>query len=437
MIPYQRAAFYTLGCKLNFAETSTLARALQEEGYARVSFDERADIYVINTCSVTENADKECKQVVKKALKQNPLALVVVTGCYAQLKPQEVANIAGVDLVLGANEKFDIASQVAQLQHKKAHAQVQVQAIKEARHFHASYSMGDRTRTFLKVQDGCDYFCAFCTIPLARGRSRSASIADTLEKAKIAIAEGAKEIVLTGVNLGDFGSGTDENFLQLIQALDVLAGDVRFRISSIEPNLLTDAVIDFVAGSQKFVPHFHVPLQSGSEKVLKDMRRRYTKDHYQTRIAKIKQLLPDACIGVDVIVGFPTETEADFLETHAFLSDLPISYLHVFTYSERDNTTAVRLGQTVDMAERKKRNHSLQMLSEKKKRLFYESMRQKRFTVLWEGEQDAETMQGFTENYLQVQAPFDAQKINTFEPVDLKFLDKENRFIVEPCQELL
>jgi threonylcarbamoyladenosine tRNA methylthiotransferase MtaB len=437
MIPYQRAAFYTLGCKLNFAETSTLARALQEEGYARVSFDERADIYVINTCSVTENADKECKQVVKKALKQNPLALVVVTGCYAQLKPQEVANIAGVDLVLGANEKFDIASQVAQLQHKKAHAQVQVQAIKEARHFHASYSMGDRTRTFLKVQDGCDYFCAFCTIPLARGRSRSASIADTLEKAKIAIAEGAKEIVLTGVNLGDFGSGTDENFLQLIQALDVLAGDVRFRISSIEPNLLTDAVIDFVAGSQKFVPHFHVPLQSGSEKVLKDMRRRYTKDHYQTRIAKIKQLLPDACIGVDVIVGFPTETEADFLETHAFLSDLPISYLHVFTYSERDNTTAVRLGQTVDMAERKKRNHSLQMLSEKKKRLFYESMRQKRFTVLWEGEQDAETMQGFTENYLQVQASFDAQKINTFEPVDLKFLDKENRFLVEPCQKLL
>ncbi len=437
MIPYQRAAFYTLGCKLNFAETSTLARALQEQGYARVSFDERADIYVINTCSVTENADKECKQVVKKALKQNPLALVVVTGCYAQLKPQEVANIAGVDLVLGANEKFDIALQVAQLQHKKAHAQVQVQAIKEARHFHASYSMGDRTRTFLKVQDGCDYFCAFCTIPLARGRSRSASIADTIQKAEIAIAEGSKEIVLTGVNLGDFGSGTDENFLQLIQALDVLAGDVRFRISSIEPNLLTDAVIEFVAGSQKFVPHFHVPLQSGSEKVLKDMRRRYAKDHYQTRIAKIKQLLPDACIGVDVIVGFPTETEADFLETHAFLSDLPISYLHVFTYSERDNTTAVRLGQTVDMAERKKRNHSLQMLSEKKKRLFYESMRQKRFTVLWEGEQDAETMQGFTENYLQVQAPFDADKINTFAQIDLKFLDKENRFIVEPCQELL
>ncbi len=415
-------AFYTLGCKLNFSETSTIARQLTKAGYQKVAFEEAADVYVINTCSVTDHADKKCRDMVRRALRKNPEAFVTVIGCYAQLKPQEIADIPGVDLVLGANEKFNILSYLndkEKLNGKGVHAC----EIKEVKEFVPAFSAGDRTRTFLKVQDGCDYFCAFCTIPLARGFSRSETIAKTLETAKEAIQTGVKEIVLTGVNLGDFGQTNEENFLSLAKALDELNGVERFRISSIEPNLLTDEIIQFVSTSQKFVPHFHIPLQSGSDKILKAMRRRYQKELYHNRVETIKSLMPDCCIGVDVIVGFPSETEEDFQETYTFLNELPISYLHVFTYSERENTTALRIPEVVPVSARQKRNQMLTILSEKKKRAFYESQLGKTFPVLFEQENDGGTMYGFTSNYVKVKLPYNPQLVNQVIPVSLDSID--------------
>ncbi|MFY8189448.1 MAG: tRNA (N(6)-L-threonylcarbamoyladenosine(37)-C(2))-methylthiotransferase MtaB, partial [Bacteroidia bacterium] len=376
-------AFYTLGCKLNFSETSTIGRSLREEGFQKVDFHEGADVYVINTCSVTDNADKKCKKIVKEALRHNPNAFVTVIGCYAQLKPQEIANIEGVDLVLGAAEKFNIVDYLGDTQ-KREIALVKEGKIKEVLDYHASYSIGDRTRTFLKVQDGCDYFCSFCTIPLARGASRSDTIANVVKQAEEIVAQGTKEIVLTGVNTGDFGSGTSENFYQLLQALDQVKGLERLRISSIEPNLLTDEIIEFVALQSKcLVPHFHIPLQAGSDQLLKSMRRKYDTALYTSRIEKIKKLMPHACIGVDVIIGYPAETDELFLETYNYLNQLDISYLHVFTYSERANTTAQKLPGKVPMKTRNERSKMLHILSDKKRRNFYESQLKNTFPVLW------------------------------------------------------
>ena len=415
-------AFYTLGCKLNFSETSTIARQLIKAGYEKVDFEKAADVYVINTCSVTEQADKKCRDIVRRALRKNPQAFVTIIGCYAQLKPHEIKAIPGVDLVLGANEKFNILSYLNDRESYQG-AGVHGCEIKEVKEFVPAFSAGDRTRTFLKVQDGCDYFCSFCTIPLARGFSRSESIAKTLEIAKEAIHTGVKEIVLTGVNLGDFGQSNNENFLALAAALDPLEGVERYRISSIEPNLLSDEIIQFVSSSQKFVPHFHIPLQSGSDKILKSMRRRYQKELYKSRVLCSKSLMPDCCIGVDVIVGFPGETEEDFLETYSFLNELPVSYLHVFTYSERENTTALRIAEVVPLAERQKRNKMLTILSEKKKRLFYESQLSKTHPVLFEQENDGVFMYGFTANYVKVKYPYNPQFVNKVLPVFLDSID--------------
>ena len=415
-------AFYTLGCKLNFSETSTIARQLIKAGYEKVDFEKAADVYIINTCSVTEQADKKCRDIVRRALRKNPQAFVTIIGCYAQLKPHEIKAIPGVDLVLGANEKFNILSYLNDRENYQG-AGVHGCEIKEVKEFVPAFSAGDRTRTFLKVQDGCDYFCSFCTIPLARGFSRSESIAKTLEIAKEAINTGVKEIVLTGVNLGDFGQSNNENFLALAAALDPLQGVERYRISSIEPNLLTDEIIQFVSSSQKFVPHFHIPLQSGSDKILKSMRRRYQKELYKSRVLYSKSLMPDCCIGVDVIVGFPGETEEDFLETYSFLNELPVSYLHVFTYSERENTTALRIAEVVPLAERQKRNKMLTILSEKKKRLFYESQLSKTHPVLFEQENDGVFMYGFTANYVKVKYPYNPQFVNKVLPVFLDSID--------------
>ncbi|MDP3929240.1 MAG: tRNA (N(6)-L-threonylcarbamoyladenosine(37)-C(2))-methylthiotransferase MtaB [Bacteroidota bacterium] len=405
-------AFYTLGCKLNFSETSTIGRSLREEGFQKVDFHEGADVYVINTCSVTDNADKKCKKIVKEALRHNPNAFVTVIGCYAQLKPQEIANIEGVDLVLGAAEKFNIVDYLGDTQ-KRDIALVKEGKIKEVLDYHASYSIGDRTRTFLKVQDGCDYFCSFCTIPLARGASRSDTIANVVKQAEEIVAQGTKEIVLTGVNTGDFGSGTSENFYQLLQALDQVKGLERLRISSIEPNLLTDEIIEFVALQSKcLVPHFHIPLQAGSDQLLKSMRRKYDTALYTSRIEKIKKLMPHACIGVDVIIGYPAETDELFLETYNYLNQLDISYLHVFTYSERANTTAQKLPGKVPMKTRNERSKMLHILSDKKRRHFYESQLKNTFPVLWEAENDADTMYGFTPNYVKVQTAYDPALVN-------------------------
>jgi len=405
-------AFYTLGCKLNFSETSTIGRSLREEGFQKVDFHEGADVYVINTCSVTDNADKKCKKIVKEALRHNPNAFVTVIGCYAQLKPQEIANIEGVDLVLGAAEKFNIVDYLGDTQ-KREIALVKEGKIKEVLDYHASYSIGDRTRTFLKVQDGCDYFCSFCTIPLARGASRSDTIANVVKQAEEIVAQGTKEIVLTGVNTGDFGSGTSENFYQLLQALDQVKGLERLRISSIEPNLLTDEIIEFVALQSKcLVPHFHIPLQAGSDQLLKSMRRKYDTALYTSRIEKIKKLMPHACIGVDVIIGYPAETDELFLETYNYLNQLDISYLHVFTYSERANTTAQKLPGKVPMKTRNERSKMLHILSDKKRRHFYESQLKNTFPVLWEAENDADTMYGFTPNYVKVQTAYDPALVN-------------------------
>ena len=435
MIGQQKVAFHTLGCKLNFAETSAIARSFADAGYGRVEIEEQPDVVVINTCSVTDQADKKCRHIVRKALNGNPNAFVAVIGCYAQLKPDEIAAIPGVDLVLGANEKFNLPDHVAQLEAKRPSGQVIAGHIKETKEFVPSYSTGDRTRTFLKVQDGCNYFCAFCTIPLARGRSRSASIQETLQQARNAIADGAKEIVLTGVNIGDFGTTNGETLLDLIQALDQLDGVERYRISSIEPNLLTDEIIQFVAGSKKFVPHFHIPLQSGDDEVLKAMRRRYLTDLYKARVETIRQAMPDACIGVDVIVGFPGETDAHFENTYSFLHELPVSYLHVFTYSERANTTALRIEEVVPMEIRQERNKRLRILSNKKRRAFYESQLGSTRKVLFEASEHEGIMHGFTENYVKVEQPFNAELINQVRYVRLERISPDGNVQIALAEE--
>lgn len=431
MNPYKTVAFHTLGCKLNFAETSTIARLFAEGGIAKVGMDDRPDIVVINTCSVTDHADKKCRNLVRRAKRINPDAYVAVVGCYAQLKPDEIAEIDGVDVVLGANEKFNILDHLDKRQNNgKAH--IENQHIKHAKTFVTSYSSNDRTRTFLKIQDGCDYFCSFCTIPLARGRSRNQSIEETLKTAREVAATGVKEVVLTGVNIGDFGQGGPETFLSLIQHLDTINGVERFRISSIEPNLLSDEIIDFVSNSRKFVPHFHIPLQSGSDAMLKSMRRRYDTALYRNRVNHIKRVMPSACIGVDVIVGYPGESEAAYLETVEFLKELDVSYFHVFTYSERTNTTAIRLEDVIPMHIRQQRNKQLTILSEKKKRVFYESQIGSSHNVLWESAESEGLMRGFTENYVQLQKPFDADWVNRIEQVTLSSIGRSGVFEAAP-----
>jgi len=407
-----RVSFYTLGCKLNFSETSTIARSFKEMGYEKVEFEDTPDVYVINTCSVTENADKKCKSLVSKALRVNPDAFVAIIGCYAQLKPKEIAAIPGVDLVLGASEKFNLPTYIEAFK-KNVETEIHACEIHDVDLFVPSYSKDDRTRTFFKVQDGCDYSCAFCTIPLARGKSRSETVEKTLEAARKIIAESSpSEIVLTGVNTGDFGRYNGESFFDLVKGLDQLEGVSRFRISSIEPNLLSDEIIAFCAESQKFVPHFHVPLQSGSNRILRLMRRRYQRELYTQRVESILHHMPEACIGVDVIVGFPGETKEDFLETYQYLNELPISYLHVFTYSERDNTHAITMDGVVDQKERAERSQMLRILSEKKKRAFYNHNIGKIYPVLWEAEKTAEEMYGFTSNYIKVRTAWNAELIN-------------------------
>ena len=427
MSAFQRtAAYHTLGCKLNFAETSTIARQLTDAGYDKVNFDEKANIYVINTCSVTENADRECKLHVKRAMKANPDGLVVIVGCYAQLKPEEISQIEGVDLVLGAKEKFNILSYLDDLEKSDNEGIVHSCEIEETDFFIGSYSIGDRTRAFLKVQDGCDYKCTYCTIPLARGISRSDTIDNVLKNATEIAAKDIKEIVLTGVNIGDYGKGEfgnkrhEHTFLDLISELDKVDGIERIRISSIEPNLLKDESIELVSKSRSFVPHFHIPLQSGCDDLLKKMKRRYLTKLYNDRVNKIREVMPDAAIGVDVIVGFPGETEEKFMETYNFLNELPITYLHVFTYSERENTEAAAMDGVVQIAERKKRNKMLRILSEKKKMAFYQTQLGKTLPVLWEHENKDGKMFGFTENYVRVQKDFDPAFVNQIEFLNLE-----------------
>lgn len=402
-------AFHTLGCKLNFSETSSLSRILENEGFQKRAFDDLADVYVINTCSVTDNADKECRQIVRRIQRKSPESLVVVTGCYAQLKPQEIAGIPGVDLVLGAAEKFNIAQHIREFA-KGDPARICSCDIDEVKDFHSSWSVNDRTRTFLKVQDGCDYNCSFCTIPQARGRSRSDSIAGVVANARQLAAEGVKEIVLTGVNLGDFGRGEDgrrrEDFFSLVQELERIEGIQRYRISSIEPNLLTNEIIEFVANSDRFMPHFHIPLQSGSNKILGLMRRRYRRELYAERVRLIKTLMPHGAIGVDVIVGFPGETDADFQETFDFLHELEVSYLHVFTYSERDNTHALTLGPVVPVHTRHERNKILRNLSYRKLQYFTQQFEGQTRKVLFESHEKNGMMEGYTDNYIRVTAPY-------------------------------
>ena len=430
MNQYQKVAFYTLGCKLNFSETSTIARQLADAGFAKVDFQESADIYILNTCSVTENADKKCKQLVKKALGFNPKAFIVIVGCYAQLKPEEIALINGVDLVLGAQEKFNITEYLENTD-KKEETHIENKSIKETKEFIPGYSIGDRTRTFMKIQDGCDYFCTFCTIPLARGKSRNASINKTLVEAKKIAQTNVKEVVLTGVNIGDFGQGGEENFYQLIQELDKVKGIERFRISSIEPNLLTEEIIEFVSKSDKFVPHFHIPMQSGSDFLLQSMRRKYDKALYQSRIEKIRELMPNCSIGVDVIVGFPGETDEIFEETYQFLVDLEVSYLHVFTYSERANTTAVKMKEVVPVPTRKERSKRLRILSEKKKKAFYLKNEQQTEEVLFEADHEHGMMNGFTSNYVKVKAPYNPLITNLVVPVKMTQVDRDGLMKIE------
>ena len=417
-----KAAFHTLGCKLNFSETSTLARQLTEAGYARVHLDDAPDVVVINTCSVTDHADAKCRNAVRRAMQSNPDAFVVVVGCYAQLKPKEIAQIEGVDLVLGAGEKFNLISHLESLQ-KSDEPRFIAGEIKEVRDFVPGFSSGDRTRTFLKVQDGCNYFCAFCTIPLARGRSRSASVAETLAEARKAVEAGAKEIVLTGVNIGDFGTSHGETLLDLVRSLDDLEGVERFRISSIEPNLLTDELIDFVGGSRRFQPHFHIPLQSGADDVLSAMRRRYRTNLYASRVQRIKTKMPEASIGVDVIVGFPGESDDHFMQTVDFIKSLEISYLHVFTYSERPNTTALRIEDVVPISKRKERNKTLRNLSLKAQRAHYEEFLGRTVPVLFEDAQEDGLRMGYTPNYIRVAAPANLVKGNDICQVTLDRID--------------
>jgi len=425
MNQYKKVAFYTLGCKLNFSETSTIGRSFQEAGYAKVDYDANPDIFVINTCSVTENADKKCKQLVKRAMKINPNGFVAIIGCFAQLKPESIASIPGVDIVLGANEKFNIVEHIESLE-KNAETIISNESIKETKDFVPAFSIGDRTRSFLKIQDGCDYFCTFCTIPLARGKSRNASISETIKQAEEIASTEIKEVVLTGVNIGDFGQGSNENFYELVKALDQVEGIDRFRISSIEPNLLSDEIIEFtLTKSKRFVPHFHIPLQSGSNKLLKAMRRKYERELFADRIRTIKKHRPDACIGVDVIVGFPGETDEDFMETVDFLKDLDVSYLHVFTYSERANTTAIKLGDPVPMNIRKERSKQLHVLSYKKKRAFYEENVGRKEIVLFENEDNDGYMYGFTSNYVKIKTPFNSELANTFSTINMDEIDRD------------
>ncbi len=426
----KKVAFYTLGCKLNFSETSTIARSFTEEGFNRVDFSENADIYVINTCSVTENADKRFKTIVKQAQKINPNAFVAAVGCYAQLKPQELADVNGVDLVLGATEKFKITDYLNDLS-KNDFGEVHSCEIEEADFYVGSYSIGDRTRAFLKVQDGCDYKCTYCTIPLARGISRSDALENVLKNAKEIAEQNIKEIVLTGVNIGDYGKGEfgnkthEHTFLDLVTQLDKVEGIERLRISSIEPNLLKNETIDLVSKSRAFVPHFHIPLQSGSNEILKKMKRRYLRELYVDRVSKIKEVMSNACIGVDVIVGFPGETDELFLETYNFLNELDISYLHVFTYSERDNTEASEMAGIVPMNVRNKRSKMLRGLSVKKRRAFYESQLGLTKTVLFESENKEGYIHGFTENYVKVKTPWNPELVNTLHDIELTKIDKD------------
>jgi threonylcarbamoyladenosine tRNA methylthiotransferase MtaB len=436
----KKVAFYTLGCKLNFSETSTIARSFKDEGFKRVEFNEEADIYVINTCSVTENADKRFKTIVKQAQKVNEDAFVIAVGCYAQLKPEELADVDGVDLVLGATEKFKITDYLNDLS-KNDMGEVHSCEIDEADFYVGAYSIGDRTRAFLKVQDGCDYKCTYCTIPLARGISRSDKLENVLTNAAEISAKGIKEIVLTGVNIGDYGKGEfgnkkhEHTFLDLVKALDEVNGIERLRISSIEPNLLRNETIDFVANSNTFVPHFHIPLQSGSDALLKLMKRRYMSSLYTDRVAQIKRVMPNACIGVDVIVGFPGETEERFLETYNYLNELDISYLHVFTYSERDNTPAAEMEGVVPTKVRKKRSKMLRGLSAKKRRAFYESQLGNTSTVLFEGENKEGYIHGFTENYVKVKAPWDPALVNTLHQIELTSIDEDGMVRFEFASE--
>lgn len=423
----KKVAFYTLGCKLNFSETSTISRQFEEKGYLKVDFQDKPDIFIINTCSVTENADKKCKKIVREAKKISPNSYVTIIGCYAQLKPVEISEIEGVDAVLGAAEKFrliELLDDFAKAQETK----VLASEITEATIFNNAYSINDRTRTFLKVQDGCNYGCAFCTIPLARGKSRSNTIASVFESAREIAKTDVKEIVLTGVNIGDFGiveGKRNERFADLVFALDLVEGINRFRISSIEPNLLTNEIISFVAQSKLFVPHFHIPLQSGSNTILRKMGRRYLRELYVDRVSKIKTLMPNACIGVDVIVGFPGETDELFLETYNFLNELNISYLHVFTYSERANTRAMEMDEIIPLKKRNERSKMLRILSEKKRRKFYEENLGNTFTVLFEEDVENGKIHGFTENYIRVAAKYDPMLINELKLVTLDKINED------------
>ncbi|MGB3103487.1 tRNA (N(6)-L-threonylcarbamoyladenosine(37)-C(2))-methylthiotransferase MtaB [Sphingobacterium siyangense] len=427
----KKVAFYTLGCKLNYSETSSIGRLFKDAGYDTTAFNSRADVYVINTCSVTDNADKKCRKVVKEALKHSPNAYITIVGCYAQLKPKEIAEIPGVDMVLGAAEKFNIIEHINDLT-KQEKTIVYNGPIDETNQFVSAYSIGDRTRTFLKVQDGCDYSCTFCTIPLARGGSRSGKIEDIVRQAEEIAASGVKEIVLTGVNIGDFGirdGKREDRFLDLVKALDEVEGIDRIRISSIEPNLLSNDIIEFVAQSKRFVPHFHMPLQSGSNKILSLMRRRYKRELYTERVAFIKSLMPNCCIGVDVIVGFPGETREDFIDTYNFLNDLDISYLHVFTYSERENTIAAQMDGAVPGAQRSDRSKMLHILSEKKRRAFYDSQLGETGDVLFEADEKDGYMHGFSKNYVKVRTLYDPLLVNEVVPV--KFMDVTDSCEVE------
>jgi threonylcarbamoyladenosine tRNA methylthiotransferase MtaB len=425
----KKVAFYTLGCKLNYSETSSIARMFEQNNYQKVEFTDQADIYIINTCSVTDNADKKCKKVVKEALKHSPDAFIAIVGCYAQLKPTEIAEIPGVDAVLGAAEKFNLINVLNGFE-KKPKAQIFNSNIKEVKAFNDAYSYGDRTRTFLKVQDGCNYNCSFCTIPLARGKSRSNTIANIIESAKKIAETEVKEVVITGVNIGDFGIDPEtnkrtENFFDLVKQLDEVEGINRIRISSIEPNLLSNEIIKFVSESKRFVPHFHIPLQSGNNKILKEMRRRYQRELYADRVSYIKALMPNCCIGVDVIVGFPGETEEDFTDTYNFLNELDISYLHVFPYSERDNTHAVSIENKILQKDKNRRVEMLRILSEKKKRFFYEQNIGNTYTVLFESDIENGMMHGFTENYIRVSAKYDPVLINELKTIKITGINTE------------
>lgn len=438
-------AFYTLGCKLNYSETSAIGRLFEDAGYLEVKFQDGADIYIINTCSVTEFADRKCRKIVRQALRHSPNAFVVIVGCYAQLKPKEIAEIPGVDMVLGAAEKFQILDYIDDLSKAPGKGMVHAGEVKTANTFVNAFSFGDRTRSFLKVQDGCDYKCTFCTIPLARGKSRSNTVESIVENAQQIAEMGVKEIVLTGVNIGDFGNGTEviegvrpkkeALFIDLIKELDQVEGIERLRISSIEPNLCTNEVVEFVANSERFVPHFHMPLQSGNNKQLREMRRRYKRELYAERVAQIKKLMPHACIGVDVIVGFPGETEEDFLETYRFINELDISYLHVFTYSERPNTPAFDRDDHIPLQERRRRNQMLNILSDKKRRYFYEQHLGETRTVLFETHRNKDLMSGFTDNYIKVELPYDPALLNEMRPVKLSNITEEGVVAIEQLSD--